>query len=30
MNTIHSIVLCFYSTTAPRTTALNRSAYTTR
>lgn len=26
MNTIHSIVLCFYSTTAPRTTALNRSA----
>lgn len=26
MNTINSIVLCFYSTTAPRTTALNRSA----
>jgi hypothetical protein len=28
MNTINSIVLCFYSTTAPRTTTLNRSATT--
>jgi hypothetical protein len=26
MNTAQSIVLCFYSTTAPRTTALNRAA----
>jgi hypothetical protein len=26
MNTINSIVLCFYSTTAPRTTTLNRAA----
>lgn len=26
MNTAHSIVLCFYSTTAPRTTALNKAA----